>query len=229
MPAKFCCFVTGTDTGAGKTRISTALLWALAATGRRVAGMKPVASGCEPSAGGLRSADALALLEQSIPDLAYEDVNPVALRDAIAPHIAVARSGTRIDMESIDRCFRRLQSRADAVVVEGIGGWRVPLQDGIGTSDLVRGLSLPVLLVVGLRLGCINHALLSSETIRADNVRLIGWIANQVDPDYGESAETVNYLSEQIPAPLLGSVPHLAELSPEKVATYIAVDLLVNP
>ncbi|MGH8245854.1 MAG: dethiobiotin synthase [Gammaproteobacteria bacterium] len=229
MPAKFSCFVTGTDTGVGKTRVSTALLWALAATGRRVAGMKPVASGCEPSAGALRSADALALLEQSIPDLVYEDVNPVALRDAIAPHIAIARSGTRVDLEGIGRSFKRLQSRADAVVVEGIGGWRVPFQDGMGTSDLVRELSLPVLLVVGLRLGCINHALLSSESIHADAIRLIGWIANQVDPVYGETSETVNYLSEQIPAPLLGCIPHLTELSPELLAPYIAIDLLVNP
>jgi len=226
MQAKFSCFVTGTDTGVGKTSVSAGLLWALAATGRRVAGMKPVASGCRGPAGALRSQDALILMEQSVPELSYDDVNPIALREPIAPHIAAAQSGTTIDLQRIARCFANLQARADCVVVEGVGGWRVPFQDGQGTSDLVRELSLPVLLVVGLRLGCINHALLSAEAIRADSVRLIGWVANQADPAQGESRETVNFLSEQIPAPLLGSIPHLPQLSPERIAAHLAVDLL---
>jgi dethiobiotin synthetase len=203
-------FVTATDTGAGKTVASLGLMAALSGTGRRAVGMKPVASGSQPGEGGaLRHEDALLLQAQGPAGIPYADVNPYALRGPIAPHIAAARAGLRIDLERIDTAFRRLAERADAVIVEGIGGWRVPLNESETTADLVRRLELPVILVVGLRLGCISHALLTAEAIRRDGIELRGWIANQLDPAYETAEETVEFLGARLGAPRIGSIPRL--------------------
>ena len=142
------------------------------------------------------------------------------------PTIAAARAGVRIDPAAIQTAYLELRGQADAVIVEGAGGWRVPLSEAGTTADLVRLLNLPVLLVVGLRLGCINHALLSVESIAADRIPLAGWVANHVDARFAEAGEVINYLSEHIAAPLIGSVPNLEEFLPDRVAEALAIDLL---
>jgi dethiobiotin synthetase len=226
MSTRLDCFVTGTDTGVGKTWVSAGLMRSLAAAGLHVAGMKPVASGCRRTRTGLRNADAEQLQALASITPPYELVNPVRLAEAVAPHIAAARAGVRIDPEAIWAAYQELRRQANAVVVEGIGGWRVPLAETGTTADLVRLLDLPVLLVVGLRLGCINHALLSVESITADRIPLAGWVANHVDPRFTDSSEVINYLSEHIAAPLIGTVPNLEELQPDRVAEALAIDLL---
>ena len=226
MSARLDFFVTGTDTGVGKTWISAGLMRCYSAAGLRVAAMKPVASGCRRTRAGLRNEDAENLQALASVTLPYELVNPVPLADAVAPHIAAARSGVRIDLAAIRSAYLQLREQTNAVIVEGIGGWRVPLSDAGTTTDLVRALELPVLLVVGLRLGCINHALLSVEAIVADQVPLAGWVANHVQPDFSEAGDVINYLSEHIGAPLIGTVPNLGEFLPDRVAEALAIELL---
>ena len=176
-------FVTGTDTGAGKTLASCTLLHALRARGLRAVGMKPVASGCELAAEGWRNADALALWQASQPRPAYADLNPFALPEPLAPELAARAAGVQVGLEPILAAYARLQAQADAVVVEGVGGWAAPLAATIDQADLVRALRLPVVLVVGMRLGCLNHARLTAAAIAADGCELVGWIASGVDPD----------------------------------------------
>ena len=155
-----------------------------------------------------------------------ELVNPVAFLDPVAPHFAAARAGQRIEIAAITRAYQQLRAQTDAVVVEGIGGWRVPFTPDSTTADLVRALELPVVLVVGMRLGCINHALLTVEAIAADGIPLVGWVANSLSAGYSEGTEIVNYLSEQIAAPLIGNIPFMEELLPDQVAATLAADLL---
>jgi dethiobiotin synthetase len=201
---------------------SLGLMGALAGIGRRAAGMKHVASGSQVADGGiLHNEDALQLQTLGPAGIPYSDVNPYALREPIAPHIAAARAGLRIDLDRIDAAFRRLADRADAVIVEGIGGWRVPLNETETTADLVRRLKLPVVLVVGLRLGCISHALLTAEAIAHDGLELLGWIANAVDVDYRETAATVAFLREHLAAPLIGTIPHLDPPSAALAAAHL--------
>lgn len=199
-------FVTGTDTGCGKTEISLGLMAALQARGRRVLGMKPVASGSEPTPEGLRNEDALRLLAQGSQPVPYPWVNPYAFAPPIAPHLAAAEAGVSIEPDSIRRAYQRLAGAADWVVVEGVGGWRVPLGPRDSVADLPRWLGLPVVLVVGLRLGCLNHALLSAESILASGAGFIGWVANLVDPEMARVETNVRSLVERLPAPLLGRV-----------------------
>jgi len=224
----YACFVTGTDTGAGKTWASCGLLAAFAATGRTTVGMKPVATGCVKRGDAWQNEDALALQRAGNIDRPYELINPVALPDPVAPHIAPASAGRRIDLVGLCDAYRQLASGVDAVVVEGIGGWRVPLATDLSTVDLVRALDLPVVMVVGLRLGCISHALLTAECIVADQVVLAGWLATQCDPDYDVTPETMNYLSEQIAAPMIGVIPHLDALVPARIASCLQPELLTG-
>lgn len=220
------CFVTGTDTGVGKTWVSAGLMAAAAAASLRVAGMKPVASGCRRTREGWRNDDAILLQSLATAPVAYELVNPVALPEAVAPHIAAARAGMAIDLQTVHDAFNRLQRNTDAVIVEGIGGWRVPLAGDDTVADLARLLGIPVVLVVGLRLGCINHALLTAQAISADDVPFAGWVAANLTADYGEGGDIVNYLSERIAAPLLGSVPCLPTLQTDRIGAALAIDLL---
>jgi dethiobiotin synthetase len=221
-------FVTATDTGAGKTVASLGLMAALAGRGHRAAGMKPVASGSQPGRdGALHNADALLLQARGPAGIPYADINPYALREPIAPHLAAARAGVRIDLDRIESAFRRLAARADGVIVEGIGGWRVPLNDAESTADLVRRLELPVILVVGLRLGCINHALLTAEAIRRDGVELRGWIANGLDPAYETAEETVEFLEQRLDAPRIGSIPRLEPPSADRAAGDLDVRRII--
>ena len=202
------CFVTGTDTGVGKTLVAAGLLHALAVHHRRVVGMKPVAAGVVPWGDDWASEDAIAL--RSVSTLAVPPAldNPVLLLDPLSPHIAAARAGVQIDIAAIVRSYQALAAQADAVVVEGAGGFHVPLTDTQTGADLAQALALPVVLVVGLRLGCLNHALLTAEAIRARGLTLVGWVANRVDPEMDAVEENIAYLRARLGAPLLADVPY---------------------
>ncbi len=216
-------YITATDTDAGKTVASCALLHALRHRGLRVAGMKPVASGCVETEAGWRNADALALLEASAPQPAYEDLNPYALPLPLAPEIAAHDAGVDIDPAIIESAFRRLAVQADAVVVEGVGGWAAPLSATLDQPDLVRSLGLPVVMVVGLRLGCINHARLTARAIAADGAQLVGWIASEVDPDMACRDGNFALLSARIAAPCWGRLPYRAAPDPAELAGFISM------
>ena len=205
-------FVTGTDTGIGKTHASVALVRAHRACGRHAIGMKPVASGCRETQEGLRNEDAEALIAASDPVPAYSLCNPYAFAPPIAPHIAAREAGIAIALDPIVAAYGRLAAMADRVVVEGVGGWSVPLSDALMQADLARALGLPVVLVVGLRLGCINHALLSARAIVADGCVLGGWIANRIDPAMARAYENLDTLRARIDAPLLGVLAHAPKL-----------------
>ena len=266
-------FVTGTDTGCGKTEVSLGLMLALRRAGWRVQGMKPVASGCLPSvpaaavpegpdlvvqgakptarggfspidntpaspAGGapdgtrvdrskLRNADAERLLDQSSRQVPYDWVNPYAFLPPIAPHIAAQEAGVSIDPAIIRSRAQDLAGLGDLLIVEGLGGWRVPLGPGLAVSDLPGLLGLPVILVVGLRLGCLNHALLTAESILAGGCRLAGWVANQIEPKMARREENLATLSTLLPAPQLGLIPWLEAPGPA-VAPYLDVTALIE-
>lgn len=204
-------FVTGTDTGIGKTYASVRLLRAHRALGRRAIGMKPIASGCRETSEGLRNEDADALIRASEPTPAYAECNPYALPLAIAPHLAAREAGIEIMIEPIALAYRPLAATADRIVVEGVGGWAVPLSATLMQADLVRALELPVVLVVGLRLGCINHALMTARAIVGDGGSLVGWIANRIDPAMASADANIETLRERIRAPLLGVIAHEPE------------------
>ena len=218
-------FVTGTDTEVGKTTIAAGLLRAARLAGWSTAAAKPVASGCEVTAEGLRNSDALALLGECTLPLAYEEVNPFAFAPAIAPHLAAHEAGVELSVARLLPAVRRVLGRgAEFMLVEGAGGWRVPLAGRETLSDLAIALRLPVILVVGVRLGCINHALLSAEAIERDGLQLAGWVANIVDPHAARLEENLATLAERLPAPCLGRVPRLAAATPAAVAEHL--DLL---
>lgn len=221
----FSCFVTGTDTGVGKTLISSAMLHALGQLGVRAAGMKPVAAGADLRDGVWHNDDADALAAAASVVLAPELATPYLLRTAAAPHIAAALDGVTIDPARILACYHQITQLADAVVVEGVGGFRVPLTGDFDTADLAQQLALPVVLVVGLRLGCISAALLSAEAIAARGLTLGGWVANGIDPEMDYAEDNVAALSARLwsqhRAPLLGCVPRLAVPSAAAAATYL--------
>jgi dethiobiotin synthetase len=202
-------FVTGTDTGVGKTLVSAALLRALRGRGLAVAGMKPVASGAQRAPEGLRNGDALALAAEGSRSWPYEVINPYCFEPAIAPHLAAAEAGVAIGLEPIEQAFRRLQAGSEAVIVEGAGGFLVPLGPGLSFADIPRALGLEVILVVGLRLGCLNHALLTAEAIARRGLTLAGWVGNQVDPRFERFEPNVDSLRRGLDAPCLGVIRHL--------------------
>lgn len=203
-------FVTGTDTGVGKTRAACALIAALAQAGLRVAGMKPVASGAHATAAGPRHADAETLARAANVAAAYEDVNPYCFLPAIAPHIAADAAGVEMRLQTILDAYARLRGLAEVVVVEGAGGWRVPLGAAGFMSDVARALALPVLLVVGVRLGCLNHVVLTVEAIRRDGVPFGGWIANRIDPGMSHFEDNVTALARLLGTEPLAIFPHAA-------------------
>lgn len=201
------CFVTGTDTGVGKTLVSAALLHGFARHHRRVVGMKPVAAGLVQREGQWVAEDVLALRAASTVTVPASLDCPVALPDPLSPHLAAARAGRRVAVAELVDAYRDLRWRSDVVLVEGAGGWRVPLNERETLADLAVSLALPVVLVVGLRLGCLNHALLTAEAIRSDGLTLAGWVANAVDPDMACRDENIDTLRQRLAAPLLGIVP----------------------
>ncbi len=215
-------FVTGTDTEVGKTTIAAGLLHAARQAGLSTAAAKPVASGCEMTAQGLRNSDALALLGECTLALQYEQVNPLAFEPAIAPHLAAREAGVELSVAALLEPVRRvLALQARFTLVEGAGGWRVPLAGTQALSDLAIALGLPVVLVVGVRLGCINHALLTAEAIQRDGLPLAGWVANIVEPATSRLQDNLATLAERLPAPCLGQVPRLQSASPSAVAPFL--------
>ncbi|MCG6656419.1 dethiobiotin synthase [Halomonas campisalis] len=230
MPAYF---VTGTDTDAGKTLVTAGLLACARRTGLTTLGLKPVASGSEATPAGLRNADALALQAQSHPEAAYELVNPHAFAPAIAPHLAARRAGSRLGLDALaDRVQAGLALERDLTLIEGAGGWRVPLNDHEDLAGLAVRLELPVILVVGLKLGCLNHARLSAEAITADGLRLGGWVGNLLDPGFAADPDlyrdNLTTLARRLPGPCLGVIPRLTPATPETLAET-AADHLVLP
>ena len=217
-------FITGTDTGVGKTWATLALMKAMQDKGKVVVGMKPVASGCTKTDEDLHNDDAVKILQQSSKrpsqTLDYKTVNPYAFEQAVAPHIAAGLAGVKIDIEKIADDFYLLKEGADCVLVEGIGGWCVPLGSEDMLADLVKRLDLQVILIIGLRLGCINHALSTVRAIQADGVHLCGWMTSQLDPDYAFLEETMMTLQARISAPLLGNLPHMEKFDLEILASH---------
>lgn len=198
-------FVTGTDTGVGKTRVASGLLRAAQESGLKVCGYKPVASGCDATAQGLRNADALAMFAAAGSSEPYDKLNPYAFAPAIAPHLAALEDGRSINLHKLSAVHRDLAKRHELIVVEGAGGWMVPLTPKKTLADWVAGHGWPVVLVVGMRLGAINHALLSAAQISRTNP-LLGWIASELSPRQPRLDENIDALASRISAPLLGRV-----------------------
>jgi len=214
-------FITGTDTEVGKTWCTVGIMENLQQQGYSVVGMKPVASGCTETTDGLRNEDALMIQQQSSIPLDYKNINPYSFAPAIAPHIAAQQVNQPIELNTITDAFSRLKQQSDMVVVEGVGGWLVPLNDNETIVDLAQALELPVILIVGLRLGCINHALLTAESIRQSGCNLVGWIANTLDEKMAEKEQTIDSIEKRIDAPLLGVVPHLSSLQAGTIAGHL--------
>ncbi|MBY5991056.1 dethiobiotin synthase [Ferrimonas balearica] len=203
-------FVTGTDTEVGKTRVTAGLLSAARREGIQTLGLKPIAAGCDTTPEGLRNDDALALMAASSVSLPYEAINPIALAPPIAPHIAAAQAGQTITAARLSEALpRAAMASADLCLVEGAGGWRLPIGQGATLPQWVQAEGWPVILVVGMKLGCLNHALLSAEAVRADGLKLAGWVANRVDPAMRHYDENLATLAEMLAAPLLAEVPYL--------------------
>jgi dethiobiotin synthetase len=211
-------FVTGTDTGVGKTLVSCALLHAFAARGLRVVGMKPVAAGCDEAD---HNEDAKQLRAASNILASYGQINPYCFFHPIAPHLAAHKVGVRIDFGRIQTTLDELTSQADEVIVEGIGGFKVPLGEKQDSADLARQFKLPVILVVGMRLGCLNHALLTADSIAAYGLRLRGWVANVLEADMPALRDNIKALEQRLEAPLLGVIEHQQLPDPRVVASQL--------
>ncbi len=223
-------FITGSDTGCGKTEITLALMRLLRERGHQVLGMKPVASGAERSGEGMRNEDALRIQDAGSLAVPYELINPYAFEPPIAPHIAAAEVGVDIRPEAIRNCYQALAELSDWVVVEGVGGWRVPLGRDLDVSDLPQLLGIPTLLVVGLRLGCLNHALLSADSIMEKGSGFAGWVANQIEAGMARSEENLHTLEQLIPAPRLGCIGYFAEgTDADVIAAGLDADALIEP
>jgi len=223
-------FVTGTDTGVGKTVVACALVHALRDAGVRVAAMKPVAAGAIRHGERWANEDTLALVRASgLGDEDLDRVTPVLLREPMAPHIAAAREGRHVALAPILDIFEARAASGDFAVVEGVGGFLVPLDDALDTGDLARALRLPVVLVVGLRLGCLNHALLTARAVAAAGLPLAGWIANGIDPAMAVADENVEALRARLGAPLLGRLPCAPDPDPRAMARMLDVAPLLAP
>ena len=220
--SRFACFVTGTDTEIGKTLVSSAMLHALVQSGVRACGMKPVAAGANLRDGQWHNDDADCLIAASNVSMLASLTTPYMLRQACAPHIAADLEDILIEPVPILAAFTEIQAASDAVVVEGVGGFCVPLSDGFDTAELAQQLGLPVVLVVGLRLGCINHALLTAQAIAARGLQLVGWVANELDAEMAFADENIEALLTRIQAPLLGRVPRLTPRLAQPMAAQAA-------
>jgi dethiobiotin synthetase len=232
MSQALSLFVTGTDTEIGKTLVSAALLRGFAREGLRATAMKPIAAGATLVDGVLHNEDADQLDAAANVLLPPEIRTPFMLKEPAAPHIAAAHENVTLDMARIVDAHEQALQMADVVVVEGVGGFRVPLTDTLDTADLAQALNLPVVLVVGMRLGCISHALLTAEAIAARGLRIAGWVANRVDPAMLFADENIDALrvrlDRQYDAPLLGIVPHLSHASPDVAATHLDTTRLLQ-
>ncbi len=223
-------FVTGTDTDVGKTVVSAALLVAANKRGLTTLAMKPIAAGCERTEAGLRNSDALLLQHHMSVDLPYEQINPVVLEAAAAPHIVAANEGKRLSASRlVGICRGTLMTKHDFSIIEGAGGWRVPLNTRETLAALPRELNNPVILVVAIKLGCINHALLTAEAIRRDGLVLAGWVANRVSEEpMGYEEENISTLNSMMQAPCLGMLPYSSPLDIDKLSEFIFLDPLIS-
>ena len=221
-------FITGTDTDCGKTLIASAVIHAYRRLGLRVVGMKPVASGSAMHNGVLVNNDVESLTSAANVELPADIVNPYIFEPAISPHFAAADKGVRIEKERILSAFKQCQEAADIVIVEGAGGWRVPLGDGLDIATLAKAMDLPVLMVTGLRLGCINHTLLTFDDIQAKGCQIAGWVANLIDENYGFIDQTITSIQSEAPAALLARVPWLEDPDAEKLASAIDLKQLAS-
>ena len=220
VPSRFACFVTGTDTEIGKTLVSAAILHSLVKAGVRACGMKPIAAGAEMRDGELHNDDADMLRAAGNVTLAQNITTPYMFREPAAPHIAAELEGVAIDLVPIIAAYAEMSAAADAVVVEGVGGFRVPLNELVDTADLAAQLKLPVILVVGMRLGCISHALITAEAIAARGLVIAGWVANEVAP-MPFIDENIEALTLRIPAPFLGRIPPLKHPTAAHAAVHL--------
>ncbi|MES1980982.1 MAG: dethiobiotin synthase [Pseudomonadota bacterium] len=218
-------FVTGTDTGVGKTLISCALLHAGAARGLRVVGMKPVAAGEDEDG---RNGDVKKLRTASNVMAGLGQINPYSFFHAVAPHIAARNAGVRIEFSRILTSYRELCTQAEVVIIEGVGGFRVPLNELQDSAELAQQFALPMILVVGMRLGCLNHALLTADAIAARDLRLAGWVANVLDPDMPALQDNIAALEQRLDAPLLGVVDYQQQFDPGAAAAKLNIELLGN-
>ncbi len=223
MTSRSGFFITGTDTGVGKTIVTLGLMAHLQARGKTVAAMKPVATGCERGPAGLVNDDALRLQRQASVALPYALVNPYAFEPPVAPHIAAAREGVTIELDTIRSACSEIAGKADCVLVEGVGGWQVPLNDDDTLADLARVLGLEVVMVVGIRLGCLNHALLTAESIMASGCFPAGWVANRLPPGADYAEENINTLKSRLSFRFLGEVPAMDPVEPGRVARCLSL------
>lgn len=221
-------FITGTDTEIGKTLVSTTLMSALRKMKHRVSGFKPIAAGCEYHHGVWGNEDALALQQAANVELSYQDVNPYALPIPSSPHIAAQAEGINIDVQALNRALLKHSASAEITIIEGAGGWRVPISEQGFLSDWVRQEKIPVIVVVGVRLGCLNHALLTYESIKKDGVKLLGWVANCVDPEFNDIDDNIAFLEQHLPIPLLGVIPYLRHEQPSSLEQYLDLALLTE-
>jgi dethiobiotin synthetase len=221
-------FIAGTDTDVGKTLVSVALLKLARERGLTTAAIKPVAAGCKKTVDGLRNDDALALQSVITASLSYDEINPVALKPAIAPHIAASEIRYKMSAEFLaGKCEQVFNKNYDFTLVEGAGGWRVPLNDNETLADLAALLKIPVVLVVGLKLGCINHALLTFDAIKNDGLIVSGWVANQIDKNMAYPGENIAALAQRLPCPFLGHIPFLNNPSAIKASKYLDIKKLM--
>ena len=221
-------FIAGTDTDVGKTVASKAILQALGAKGLNTIGYQPVAAGSDKTAEGWRNSDALHLQKAATLDIAYDDVNPYALELPASPHIAAKHEHVEIKYEVLSDKLAQHKEQSDIVLVEGAGGWRVPVSDTDSLSTWVQQEQLPVVLVVGIKLGCLSHALLTAEVIKADGLNLVGWVANRVNPGIEYYAEIIDMLEDRLDAPKLGEIPYIPSAKRKDLGKYINVEPLLS-
>ncbi|KLV04825.1 dethiobiotin synthetase [Photobacterium aquae] len=214
-------FVTGTDTEVGKTVASRAILHAAASANIKMAGYKPVASGSVLTAEGMRNSDALYIQDASVVELAYDEVNPYAFEAPVSPHLAAIQEERVIDFDVISKGLEHLKQKSDVVLIEGAGGWRVPVTRDDFLSSWVKREKLPVVLVVGVKLGCLSHALLTAEAIKHDGLELVGWIANRINPGTDNYAEIIRMLEENLPGKKLGEIPYMPGIKKRDLSKYI--------
>ncbi|PSV29131.1 MULTISPECIES: dethiobiotin synthase [unclassified Photobacterium] len=219
-------FLTGTDTEVGKTVSSRAILQAASQHNIQMAGYKPIASGSEETAEGLRNSDALFIQQASPVELTYQEVNPYTFKDPVSPHLAAEREGKTIDFDVLSQGLAHLKAKSDVVLVEGAGGWRVPVTRTDFLSTWVKQEKLPVILVVGIKLGCLSHAMLTAEAIEADGLELVGWVANRVNPGVENYAEMIKMLELNLPGVKLGEIPYMPGINRRDLSSYIQLEKL---
>ncbi|MGF1732793.1 dethiobiotin synthase [Photobacterium kasasachensis] len=214
-------FVAGTDTEVGKTVASRAILHAAGSANIKMAGYKPVASGSAPTDEGMRNSDALYIQDASVVELAYDEVNPYAFEAAVSPHLAAEQEDRVINFDILSQGLEHLKSKSEVVLVEGAGGWRVPVSRTDFLSSWVKQEKLPVVLVVGVKLGCLSHAILTAEAIKNDGLELVGWVANRINPGTENYSEIIRMLEENLPGKKLGEIPYMPGIKKRDLSQYI--------